>query len=96
MYQIITRSMFIDEFTRAGREDNFSYEGLCALYQYLEDVEGEDDKGVELDVIALCCDWREDTIEEALKDYELESIEELEEKTTVIRLKGDVVLWMEF
>ena len=50
-------SQFRDEFHRCGRGEQFSYEGLGILFDYLDDM-GED---VELDVIALCCDFSEDT-----------------------------------
>ncbi len=80
MKQTITKSMFRDAFVHMGRKDSFSYEGLGALFDYLEEC-CED---FELDVIALCCDYSEDTIENVLKSYNLESIEELEDETSVV------------
>lgn len=47
MKQTVNFSMFCDQF-RAIRPDNFSYNGLKALYDYLEDIED-----YELDVIAF-------------------------------------------
>lgn len=51
------------------RPDNFSYEGLRALFDFI--CEQEDDTGIEqeLDVIALCCDFSELTIEEIIRQY---------------------------
>lgn len=56
MKQTINYYDFVDAFKRMGRGDQFSYSGLKALFEYLEDVyEGNYD----LDVIALCCAWNE-------------------------------------
>lgn len=45
---------FIDEFM-AIRPDNFTRSGLDILFDYLENQDGD----VELDVIALCCEYEE-------------------------------------
>ena len=61
------------------RPDNFSYAGLEALYDFLE----ETDPDYELDVIALCCDFTEySSLEEFQADYE--NIDDIERRTTVI------------
>jgi hypothetical protein len=65
MYQTIGLSDF-----RAGfkyRPDNFSYEGLGALFDHLESM-GD----VEFDPIAICCDYCEDTVETIAENYGLE------------------------
>jgi hypothetical protein len=41
------------------RKENFSYEGLRLLFDYLEEVEADSGVEIELDVIALCCDFTE-------------------------------------
>ena len=53
------------------RHDNFTYDGLSALYDYL--VQYEDDTGeeIELDVIAICCDFSEDRWETIAKYYDV-------------------------
>ncbi|MCD6162597.1 MAG: hypothetical protein J7K40_09325 [candidate division Zixibacteria bacterium] len=56
MKQTVSLGDFRDAFQKMGRGDNFSYEGLEALYDFLEECEGED---YELDVIALCCAYSE-------------------------------------
>ncbi len=50
----INNREFINEFM-AIRPDNFTRSGLDILFDYLEDL-GSD---IELDVIALCCDYEE-------------------------------------
>lgn len=78
----VTESTFIDAFKNMGRRDQFSREGLGLLFDYYEEL-GDDN--MELDVIAICCDWGEyDTLAEALKDYNCETVEELEDECTVL------------
>lgn len=50
-------SQFRDQFHRCGRGAQFSYEALGLLFDYLNDC-GSD---VELDVVAICCEYSEDT-----------------------------------
>lgn len=76
-------------FVDMNRANNFSYEGKKALFEYLEGLEDEMGKPVELDVIALCCEYTEyESLAEFQKDYskDYESIEDIEDETTVIRL----------
>lgn len=79
MKQTINFSDFLNAFQQV-RPNNFSYEGLRALYDFLEEV----DPDMELDVIALCCDFNEEPTSDALENYNLESLEELAENTTVV------------
>jgi hypothetical protein len=92
MKQTISKSDFRDVFLRMGRKDNFSYEGLGELYDYLEMM----DEDYELDVIALCCEYAEDTLENVLKEYNVDSIEELQENTTVVWCDGNNILYQQF
>jgi hypothetical protein len=68
MYIQVTERIFVDAFTRMGRGGNFSYEGLVALFNYFEELE-YDGVGIELDVIAICCDYSELSYKEAFADY---------------------------
>lgn len=67
-------SQFRDEFRQCGRADQFSYEALGLLFDYLEDIDPDHD----LDVIALCCEYSEDSVAQIADWYGLEfsSIEE--------------------
>ena len=51
------------------RPANFSYDGLLALFNYLEQYEDDCGTEIELDVIALCCDFTESTYHEIYNDY---------------------------
>ena len=64
MKQTINLSQFRDEFN-AIRPNNFSYEGLERLYEYFEEF----DPNMELDVIAICCDFCEMTMDEIFDAY---------------------------
>lgn len=53
---------FRDAFRQAGR-DNFSYEALNLLFDYFEELEADMGSEMELDVVAICCSYSEDTVE---------------------------------
>jgi len=55
------------------RPDNFSYEGLNALFDYLEQYEEDCDTEIELDVIAICCDYSEMSYMDVVDQYMDES-----------------------
>ena len=64
----VTEHNFIDAFTNL-RPDNFCYASLKALFEYYEECEEGSGVPVELDVIAICCDWTEYTYSEAVSAY---------------------------
>ncbi len=76
-------SQFRDAFRQADRQDQFSYEALNMLYEYFEDI----DPDMELDVIAICCDYAEDTYEGIAKNYviDLEGCESEQDEIEAIR-----------
>jgi hypothetical protein len=74
------------------RSANFSDEGLKALYNHLSNYENETEDEIELDVIALCCQYAEyESLEEFQIDYgdEYETIEEIRNRTIVIPIDDD-------
>ena len=81
MIQNITFSHFTDSFN-AVRPDNFSYQGLKLLFEYLTELEESCDMNIELDVIAICCDFSEYDIDELLSEFreDDETREDLEER----------------
>jgi hypothetical protein len=79
MKQNVTEYDFVRSFDEMNRGDNFSRAGRFALFEYLEEVYGED---YELDVIGVCCSFDEYTsLEEYNEAYgtEYEEIYEIEE-----------------
>ena len=80
---------FQDAFRDMNRQDNFSYEGQKALFEYLECYEEETEQEIELDVIALCCEFTEyENIKEYNEAYNenAEDIQDIEYNTTVIMI----------
>ena len=88
----VTFSDFLKEFEEYGRGGQFSYEGKRALYYYLNELSEYLGEPIELDVIGLCCEYTEyDSLEEFNEDcgYNIESLEALMYRTTVIKVDGD-------
>ena len=72
MIQTISVYDFRDAFKRCGRGDQFSYEGLELIFDYIEEYEGSTGEQVELDVIGICCEWCEQSPEDIAVAYNLE------------------------
>ena len=90
MIDTITKYSFQDAFHKMGRKDQFSYEGLDALFDYFEMLEEDTDQQIELDVIAICCEYSEyDSLKDFQNDYgdEYESLEDIENNTTLIKIE---------
>ena len=100
MKQTINEYQFRDAFM-AMRPDNFSYEGLTALFDWFEQYEEDTGEEIELDVIAICCDFAESTPAEIRQNYSIDEgidlIEYLQERTTVIEIDGsDNLIYLAF
>lgn len=81
-----SRYDFERAFVDCGREDQFSYEALGLLFVYLEEYEESTGQEIELDVIALCCEYYEDTVQAIADNYSVDLSEcedEDEERDTV-------------
>lgn len=62
---------FCDAFRTMNHNENFSYEAKRVLYDYLDDQ----DEDIEFDVIAFCCEFREDTMEDIISNYGLDTLD---------------------
>jgi hypothetical protein len=67
-----TASSFRDEFRACGRADQFSYEALGLLFDYLEAYEMDTGEEIELDVVSICCDYTEDAPEHIARSYDID------------------------
>ena len=87
MKTTVTKYDFERAFVTAGRKDQFSYEALGLLFDHLEEMEEINGQEIELDVIALCCDYNEDTYEGIAKNYviDLEGCESEQDEIEAIR-----------
>jgi len=90
MYRTVNFTDFVDAFRGMGRENRFTYEGKQALFDYLVEMELDTREPIELDVIGLCCEFTEyESLAQLQEDYpDIESMEELEDYTTVIPIDG--------
>jgi len=68
MYKKVTESAFVRTFQEL-RPENFSIPALRVLFDHLEAWENDTGKPMELDPIAICCDWAEYTEAELLREY---------------------------
>ena len=114
-------SLFVSRFedykrvvTPENPNGNFSYKGLRALFEYLEETTDEENP-YKLDVISLCCDFSEyknlaeylkdysnqhdeqnfnkindETIKETDDEFKIRIEEEINNKTTLIKLGDDL------
>ena len=98
LVKTVSFSDFLEEFKNYGREDQFSYEGKKALYDYLNDLSEDIGENIELDIIGLCCDFTEyNSIEEFLNDYshtigDINDIEDIRDYTTVIQINKSFII----
>ena len=79
MKTTVSRYDFERAFVDADRKENFSYEALGLLFDYFESYEEETGEEIELDVIAICCEYSEDTIEDIANNYGIDLVDVDEE-----------------
>ena len=72
MKQTIDLYAFRNAFYKMGRKDSFSYWGLEILFDYLEELEMATGEEMELDVISLCGEFAESTIDDLIREYDID------------------------
>jgi len=87
MYRNVSEHNFINNSNKYHQhKDNFSYDGKKALYKYLVDLEEDTGVEMEMDWIAICCDYTEwDSEQELLEYYDEKSLDDI--MTEVIEFK---------
>jgi hypothetical protein len=85
IYQPVDTSTFVRAFDEADRSENFSRPARVALFDYLTEQAEGTGSPIQLDVIALCCEWHELTADEIRAEYDMEP-EQLHDETTVIEV----------
>jgi len=84
---------FRTEFRAFGREEQFTRQGLKALFDYLEELGDDCGEEIELDVIALCCEFVEyDSLEDFHSEYDKDdypTLEVLRNHTQVIEIDNE-------
>jgi hypothetical protein len=107
MKQTIGFTQFSDAFRAYDRYDQFGYDALKALFDYCEEYEESCGIEIELDVIALCCDWTAypsataacvelaaagEPVEDTEEDAEEQCLEWLQDQTQVIEFEGGILV----
>ena len=94
---------FLEEFKEYGREEQFTYEGKKALFNYLNELGEDIGKPIELDIIAICCDFTEyESLEEFNDDYsytisnDTDSIDDISYYTIVIKIDDESFIIQDF
>jgi hypothetical protein len=100
MVKTVSESDFIREFKDA-RPDDFSNDALSGIYNYLSDLSEDIGEAMELDVIAICCDFTEyNSLEEVIENYsdlsDIECVDDLRYYTTVIEISCDGLVIQDF
>lgn len=97
---MIVKTIALYDFKRAfanyDRPNNFSYEGLEALFEWLDELSTDTETPYELDVIGLCCEFTEySDLAEIQANYsstDIDSIEDLRDYTSVIEFDGGIII----
>lgn len=106
MKQTVNFNEFCHAFHAYDRYDQFGYAALRALFDYLEEFEESTGQEMELDVIALCCDWTayssaveafQETGDGSIniadnEDAEEQCLDWLQDQTSVIEFNGGILV----
>ena len=108
MIKTISQNEFINDFRNSETyKNNFTYEGLEALFNYFEELEDSIGKQIEFDMVSICCEYTEyENLKEAYSQYEgygmsekeLEEVSEdfmrtyFKDITQVIEFDGGVII----
>lgn len=76
MKQTVYLSDFRTSFARMDRKDQFSYEALELIFDYIQEYEQSTGEEYELDVIGLCCEWSELDYKDVFNTYPIECDQE--------------------
>lgn len=82
----MNKTEFIEAFSKwhgGDYKNNFSYEGLDAMYDYFDEIEE-----YELDMVGICCNYSEyENLAEIQEQYaDIETVDDLRELTEVIEI----------
>lgn len=86
MKQTINFSDFVDAFRAYDRYDQFGYQALIIVFEYLEELEESTGQELELDVVAICCNYATDNWESIVENYliDLSDFDDEEEKQKAV------------
>jgi len=100
MKTTVSQYDFERAFNDMNRGNQFSYNGKKALFEWLEQLEEDCNQEMELDVIALCCDFTEyEDITEFHNDYGQDygdTMEDISNHTSVIPIDDEAFIIQAF
>ena len=91
MISTVSKYEFVDWFRSSDTyANNFTYEGLSALFDYLEELEDGIGEQIKFDPIAICCDFSEYAdLQEIKESYScINDMEDLYMHTSVIKIEN--------
>ncbi len=98
IYQTIGFSDFAHAFETCGRAAQFTPDGLRVLFDYLDECEDSTGAPIELDVIALCCEYSEDTVTELADQHDItldpDDVGDMDEDEQADALKEAVLAYL--
>jgi hypothetical protein len=99
MIQTVNRFDFRRGFEEC-RPNNFSYDGLLALFEYFERYEDDCDTQIEFDVIGICCEYTEykdfKEFQANYQDDDIKCIDDIEDYTQVIRINKESFIILDY
>jgi hypothetical protein len=72
MKQAVNFSSFIDAFRAYDRYDQFGYQALRVIFDFLEQYEQDCNEELELDVIAICCEYDSNHYKDIADNYRID------------------------
>ena len=107
--QTLDKYSFVRAFEESSRKDQFSHEALEVIYECLEYYSHDSGEDVELDIVAVCCEWAEMTWQDVVQSYGLDlsfcdtdeeridAVKEyLRDQTTSFHLSDDSFVFVSF
>ena len=92
MMYTVTEDNFRNTFLMSDYKNNFSYDGLTALYDYFSELEDDIGQTIEFDLGGIAGEYSELTIDELRDNYfidkNIDVIEYLQERTQVIEIEN--------
>jgi hypothetical protein len=90
MKNTINTYYFRNWFLNSQYKNNFSIEGLSSLYDYLVDLEEDQNTEFDFDPVAFACEYSEyDNLQEIIDNYNcIDNIQDLENNTSIIPVVG--------
>lgn len=70
--QTLSKSSFTNAFKQSSRKDQFSYEALEAIFDYLEEYSDSTGETVEFDIVGICCYWAESHWSDIAREYSID------------------------